>query len=54
VLDSGRSIASIATELGISDNQLFIWKKKYAEDTNNVFPGKGHLKPEEEGNRRLK
>lgn len=54
VLDSGRSVVSIASELGISENALFIWKKKYLEDTNNAFPGKGRMKPEEEENRRLK
>jgi transposase len=54
VLESGRSVTSIAAELGISDNALFIWKKKYLEDASNAFPGKGHLKPEEEENRRLK
>ena len=54
VLDSGRSVAGIASELGVSDNALFIWKKKYIEDANNAFPGKGHMKPEEEENRRLK
>ena len=54
VLDSGRSVSSIAKELGVSENALFIWKKKYLEDSNNAFPGKGHIKPEEEENRRLK
>ena len=54
VLDSGRSIASIASDLGISDNTLFLWKNKYLEDAKNAFPGKGHMKPEEEEIRRLK
>jgi Transposase and inactivated derivatives len=54
VQDSGRSVSSIARELGVSENALFIWKKKYLEDSNNAFPGKGHIKPEEEENRRLK
>ena len=46
VLDSGRYIPSIASDLGISDNTLFLWKKKYLEDAKNAFPGKGRLKPE--------
>ena len=54
VLDSGRSVVSIAGELGISENALYIWKKKYQEDAGNAFPGKGRMKPEEEENRRLK
>jgi transposase len=48
VLDSGKSVKSIAAELGISDNTLFNWKRKYHEDSKNSFPGKGHMKPEEE------
>ena len=54
VLDSERSIASIAEDLGISKNTLFNWKNKYREDAKNAFPGKGHMKPEEEEIRRLK
>ncbi len=48
VLESGKSIKSISSELGISENTLFNWKKKYLEDAKNAFPGKGHMKPEEE------
>jgi len=48
VLDSGKSVKTIAAELGISDNTLFNWKKKYLEDAKNAFPGKGHMKPEQE------
>jgi transposase len=54
VLDSERSIASIAEDLGISKNTLFNWKNKYREDAQNAFPGKGHMKPEEEEIRKLK
>lgn len=52
VLDSGKSVKTIAGELGISDNTLFNWKKKYLEDAKNAFPGKGHMKPEQEELRR--
>jgi len=48
VLDSGRSVASIASDLGVSGNTLFNWKRKYQEDAQNAFPGKGHQKPEQE------
>lgn len=48
VLESGKSVKTIAAELGISDNTLFNWKKKYLQDAKNAFPGKGHLKQEEE------
>lgn len=48
VLESGRSVESIASDLGLSKNTLFNWKKKYLTDAKNAFPGKGHLKPEQE------
>jgi transposase len=48
VLDSGRKVSQISADLGISDNTLFNWKKKYLEDAKNAFPGKGRLKPEDE------
>jgi len=48
VLESGRTLASIAADLGIADNTLFNWKKRYQEDAKNAFPGKGRLKPEDE------
>jgi len=54
VLESDKSVANIAEDLGISDNTLFLWKKQYLEDARNAFPGKGKLKPEEEEMRRLK
>jgi transposase len=46
-LNSGRSIASIARDLGIKSNLIYLWKKNYSEDGNNAFPGKGNLKPED-------
>ncbi|MFZ2865080.1 MAG: transposase [Ignavibacteriota bacterium] len=48
VLESGKSVKTIAAELGISDNTLFNWKKKYLQDARDAFPGKGHMKPEQE------
>jgi len=52
VLESEKSVKIIASELGISENALFNWKRKYLEDTQNAFPGKGHLKPLDEEIRR--
>ena len=52
VLESDRTVKSIASDLGISDNTLFNWKKKYLEDAQNAFPGKGHISPDQEEIRR--
>lgn len=48
VLESEKSVESIARDLGVSSNSLFNWKRKYLEDAKNAFPGKGHMKPEQE------
>lgn len=48
VLDTGKSVDSVAKDLGISSNSLFNWKKQYLEDAKNAFPGKGHLSPADE------
>jgi transposase len=51
---SGKPIAQIARELGISDSAIHGWRKELAEHGNEAFPGKGHQTVLEEENRRLK
>jgi len=48
VTERGTSIAEAARNLGIHENLLRTWKKRYLEDTKDSFPGKGHLKPQDE------
>ena len=54
VTERGTSIAEAARNLGIHENLLRTWKKKHLEDTADSFPGKGHLKPQDEQLRRLR
>ena len=54
VQTSGKSIAQIARELGISDSAIHTWRKELAEHGEEAFPGKGHQTAIEEENRRLK
>lgn len=49
-----RRISQVARDLGIREKLLYRWVKQYREDPQNAFPGKGHLKPEDEELRRLK
>lgn len=51
---SGKPIAQIARELGISDSAIHGWKRELAEHGSEAFPGKGHQTAIEEENRRLK
>jgi transposase len=48
ILDGGRTVRSVAEDLGIHENMLHRWKKEYLEDREHAFPGKGHMKPHEE------
>jgi transposase len=48
------TIAQASRDLGINPNLLGRWKKEFQSDDSQAFPGKGHLKPEEEELRRLR
>lgn len=51
---SDMTIAQASRDLGINPNVLARWKKEFASDNSQAFPGTGHLKPEEEELRRLR
>ncbi len=51
---SGKPIAQIARELGISDTSIHEWRKQLAAHGDEAFPGSGHQTAQEEELRRLK
>src|SRR2546430_13172690 len=51
---SGKPIAQVARELGISDSSIHQWRKELAEHGSEAFPGSGHQTAQEEEVRRLK
>ncbi len=51
---SGKSIAQVARELGMSDTSMHQWRKELAVRGSEAFPGSGHQSALEEENRRLK
>ena len=51
---SGKPIAQVARELGISDTSIHQWRKELAEHGQEAFPGSGHQMAQEEELRRLK
>ena len=53
VTEGRRQVTEVARSLGIHENLLRTWKRKHKEDPSGSFPGKGHLKPQEEELRRL-
>jgi len=53
VTEGGRKVTEVARSLGIQENLLRTWKRKHREDPSGSFPGKGHVKPQDEELRRL-
>jgi transposase len=48
------TISQASRDLGINPNLLGRWKREFQGDASQAFPGKGHLKPDEEELRRLR
>lgn len=51
---SGKPIAHVAHELGISDTSIHQWRKELTDHGPEAFPGSGHQTAQEEEIRRLK
>ena len=45
---SGRSASEIERELGIGKGNLWRWKRQFAAQGKDAFPGHGRLTPEQE------
>ena len=43
VTEGGQTSAEVARSLGIHVNQLYNWKRKFSDNGEKAFPGKGHL-----------
>jgi len=54
VTDRERKVSEVARDLDIHPNVIHRWKREYLGDTEDAFPGKGRMKPEEEEMRKLK
>ena len=53
-LEPGNTQSGIEKDLGLSQGLISRWKRELQRDGEHAFPGKGHLKPEEDELRRLK
>jgi transposase len=51
---SGKSASELERELGIGKGNLWRWKREFAADGEDAFPGHGRLTPEQEELRGLK
>ena len=50
---SGKSATQLERELGIGKGNLWRWKRDFAADGEDAFPGHGRLTPEQERFRKL-
>lgn len=52
--ERGRTVASVARDLGICENSLWRWRKQLSDKGDEAFPGTGHQTASEEELRRLR
>ena len=43
VTEGGHKASEVARSFGIHPNQLYSWKRKFSDNGEKAFPGKGHL-----------
>lgn len=51
--EPGNTQSGIERDLGIGQGLISRWKRELERDGEHAFPGKGHLKPEDDELRRL-
>jgi transposase len=51
VKEDGKRIAEVARDLGMAEQTLHNWVKKYNEEKEDGFVGSGNLKPEDKAMR---
>ena len=47
VVKKGMSATKVGRDLNIHPNLIHLWRRRYFDEGNDSFVGKGHLKPEE-------
>lgn len=54
IQQDGRTIKSVAEDLGIHPGVISRWRREFHTDQQDAFPGTGHQTPQEEDIRRLR
>lgn len=52
--EPGNTASKIEKDLGIGQGVICRWKRQFRDEGEQAFPGKGHLKPDDETVRKLK
>lgn len=50
---TGEPVSKVAADLGVNENTMHGWLKRYREKPSSPFPGSGKLSPEDEKLRKL-
>jgi len=53
-MEPANTASKIERDLGIGQGIISRWKRQFKEDGEQAFPGKGHLKPDDQFVRKLK
>jgi transposase len=54
ITEQGYKVSEAAHNLGLHHSSLRRWKNQLEADSNQAFPGKGHISPEKEELHRLR
>lgn len=54
LVESGTKAADVARQLGVHPATIYRWISEFKKDGEQAFPGKGHLKPDDEELRQLR
>lgn len=54
LVESGTKATDVARQLGVHPATIYRWISEFNKDGEQAFPGKGHLKPDDEELRQLR
>ena len=54
ITEQGKPVTEVAQSIDVHEGVIRRWVKEYKADSQNAFPGKGNLKPEDKELRDLK
>jgi len=53
VVEGGEAVASLSRELGVNENSIHAWLRRYRQNSATPFVGSGNTRPEDEALKRL-
>jgi transposase len=53
VVEGGETVAAVSREIGVNENSIHSWVKRYRQNSSQPFVGSGNTRPEDVELRRL-